>query len=261
MTGPIDWEDEMRVPWLDRDTADRLLDGHVDPDDAPPGYQEVAGLMRDVGAPASARELLHQDRAVSAASGIRSALGPVPVTPTPRRSTVRPKHFRAKLTGILVIGTLVGTTGLAAAGVLPDPAQNVVSDALSQVGITIPSIEHPASTGTDISQMATSTDATGVAKGAQISDAASGGMSQAGQHGATSQARPSEAPPVTTPNPGGTATANAASGGAAEVGTSIADQESQGRSAEGSGNAGRTGAAPTPASQPTPTSLPLPAAR
>ena len=40
-----DWDDllyDMRIAKIDDDTMDRLLAGHIDPDDAPPGYGEVA---------------------------------------------------------------------------------------------------------------------------------------------------------------------------------------------------------------------------
>ena len=46
MTEPRDVQDEMRNLLLDRETADRLLSGSVAPDDAPPGYAGVAGLLR-----------------------------------------------------------------------------------------------------------------------------------------------------------------------------------------------------------------------
>jgi hypothetical protein len=101
-------------------------------------------------------------------------------------------------TGLVVVGALLLLPGLAAANVLPNPAQHAVTTVLEKVGITIPassdhpappaspSAEHPASTGAEISSIATTTDATGVAKGAEISSVASGGKSQAGQHGQAS---------------------------------------------------------------------------
>jgi len=150
---------------------------------------------------------------------------------------VRSRFFRVKVVGLVVAGTILGTTGLAAAGVLPDAAQNAASTVLSKVGISVPAAdEHPASTGTDISGIATTTDVTGVDKGAEISSTASGGVSQAGLNGSA---------PVTTPNTGGTATADTASGGAADSGTATADDASQGHSSAGSANAQATHS-PTP---------------
>ena len=46
MTEPRDGRDEMQNVLLDPGTADRLLSGSVAPDDAPPGYAGVAGLLR-----------------------------------------------------------------------------------------------------------------------------------------------------------------------------------------------------------------------
>jgi len=46
MTHSDDWNDDMML--LDHDTADRLVRGAVAPDDAPPGYAEVAGLLGEL---------------------------------------------------------------------------------------------------------------------------------------------------------------------------------------------------------------------
>jgi hypothetical protein len=237
MTPRDDSQDEMRGLFLDRDTADRLLAGQVDPDDAPPGYAEVARLVRAAGAPPTPAELVREEQAVAAAARVvspRPARSPVPAT---RRSTVRSRFFRVKVAGLVVAGTVLGTTGLAAAGVLPDAAQNAASSVLSTIGISVPAADqHPASTGTDISGIATTTGATGVDKGAEISSTASGGVSQAGLNGSA---------PVTTPNAGGTGTADTASSGSADTGTATADEESQGHSSAGSANAQATHS-PTP---------------
>lgn len=238
MTPWGDFEDEMRGLWLDDGTADRLLAGLVEPDDAPPGYAEVARVVRAAGAPAAAGELAREREAVFAAAAAAVRARPSgSVLRTPRRSKVRPKLYRAKVAGLVVAGTLAGTTGLAAAGALPDPAQDVASDVLARVGITVPAgDDHPAGTGSDVSETATTTDATGVDKGAEISTAASGGMSQAGEQGAGQAS--AGAAPVDTPNDGGTGTADQASDGASEAGTNTADESSDGHSEDGSDNAG-----------------------
>ncbi len=236
MTPWDDFEDEMRGLFLDRDTADRLVAGAVEPDDAPPGYAEVARLIRAAGAPPTPAEVIGEEQAVAAAARVASRTTPHSPVPLTRRSSVRSRFFRVKFAALVVAGTVLGTTGLAAAGVLPDAAQNAASSVLSSIGISVPAAdEHPAITGTDISGIATTTDAMGVDKGAEISSIASGGMSQAGVNGGT--AGTSGSAPVTTPNTGGTSTADTASGGAAETGTATADEASQGHSAAGSGNA------------------------
>lgn len=152
---------------------------------------------------------------------------------------MRSKFFRVKVAGLVAVGMVLGTGGLAAQGALPDVAQSAASNVQSKVGISIPTAdqqpatdEHPASTGSEISKIATTTDARGVDKGAEISSAASGGMSQAGVNGSSSGA------PVTTPNTGGTGTADTASGDASAAGTATADDASQGHSSAGAGNAG-----------------------
>jgi hypothetical protein len=236
MRPPDDSRDEMFRSWLDQDAADRLLAGRVSPDDAPPGFQEVARLVGSLAAPPAAAELADERRAVAAAVRVLNDRTPSPANP--RRWKMRSKLTRAKVAGLVVVGTLVGTSGMAAANVLPDPAQNVVSNALAHVGIDVPtSVEHPASTGEEISGIATTTDATGVAKGAEISTAASGGMSQAGQHGATVEGAAAGQGAAAATH-GGTQTADEASGGADETGSSTADEASGGHSADGSGHAG-----------------------
>ncbi len=236
MTPLGDFQDEMRGLWLDDGTADRLLAGLVEPDDAPPGYAEVARLVRAAGASATAGELAREREAVFAAAAAVRARPSGSVLPTPRRSKMRPKLYRAKVAGLVVVGTLAVTTGLAAAGALPDPAQDVASDVLAGVGITVPAGDDLSASGSDISEAATTTDATGVDKGAEISAAASGGMSQAGEQGAGQAS--AGAAPVDTPNDGGTDTADEASDGASEAGTDTADESSDGHSEDGSDNAG-----------------------
>ena len=228
---------EMRGAGIDEGTLDRLLQGRILPDDAPPGYSVVASILVAAASPPSPEELRMQASHVVAA---RDAIGR------------RRRRFRAGplglATGLVLIGALLLLPGLAAAHVLPDSAQHGVTTVLQKIGITIPantsrpttptappSTDHPASTGSDISSLARTTDATGVAKGAEISTVASGGKSQAGQHGKAEASGGS--PPVDTPNGGGTGTGDTASGGHADRGTTTADDHSGGHSSGGSGNA------------------------
>jgi hypothetical protein len=51
---------------LDADTAERLLSARLDPDDAPPGYAEVARLLQAAAAPADQIELTGQTAALDA---------------------------------------------------------------------------------------------------------------------------------------------------------------------------------------------------
>ena len=227
-----DLPDAMRGERMDDGTLDRLLRGRTAPDDAPAGYSDVASVLLAVASLPVEEELSMEAQHVAAA---RNAMG--------HRTVGRPIWPRRTLAGLLVAGGLLAIPGLAAANSLPDTAQHAVSRVLDKVGISVPdtqpqpttSGDHPASTGAEISSIATTTDLTGVAKGALISSTASGGTSQAGQHGGAAIAQASSAP-VPTPNTGGTGTADTASGGAADQGTAVADQHSGGRSAAGSGN-------------------------
>jgi hypothetical protein len=161
--------------------------------------------------------------------------------------------FRPRLTAAVVAAAFAASVGMASAGSLPGAAQDVASEMLAKVGITVPGANDSAGThpdvrgnstsvpiapadsgkGAEISELATTTDLTGVEKGAAISTAASGGKSQAGQHGSVS----GTSAPVETPNSGGTGTADTASGGKSSAGTATANAASGGKSAAGSGNA------------------------
>jgi hypothetical protein len=208
--------------WLDRGTADRLLSGSVAPDDAPPGYAHVARLLRTVATPPSPRELAPQAEAIATAQTILSARSAAP--PAPARSGVRHRRAgrgwrRARVMGLVLVGAMLATSGLAAAGVLPDRVQSAASKVLDAVGIDVPdptSVEHPASTGEEISQIATTTDAEGVDKGAEISDTASGGVSRAGQE---------HTPP----------SSETAGRGAQGTGAEVSEAASGGQSSAGSG--------------------------
>ena len=247
MTLSGDYMDEMQRLPLDLDTADRLLGGSVPADDAPPGYAGVAVLLAEASLPGDEIPL-DDDLAAVLADTVRSS--PTPKTTSPRRSIVPRLKLAAALTGVL----LVGTAGLAVAGSLPGAAQDIASEMLDKVGVTVPgpnssagdhpntrgsSSEHTSVTtassgkGSAISSLATS-DLTGLDKGAAVSNAASEGKSRAGEE----QAAPEQSvAPVETPNPGGTGTADTASGGSASNGTTDADEASGGRSSAGSGNA------------------------
>jgi hypothetical protein len=253
MTSRNDLPLEMPRQLLDGDTLERLLAGRVEPDDAPPGYAEVARVLRAAAALIDPAELSHEAEHVAAARMLVTQRSPAP--------------GRLRVVGLVLLGTLLGTSGLAAARVLPDTAQDMLSNVLDRVGISVPRgdhpvssgepSEHPPSSGEEISEIATTTDSSGVGKGAEISSIASGGMSQAGEHGSAehgsaehgtaehgsdehgtvkhgSAGHGTDVAPVSTPNPGGTSTADAASGGHNEAGTGIADERSNGRSSAGS---------------------------
>lgn len=248
---------EMFEGRIDRAMTDRLLSGRLDPDDAPPKYADVARIIRALTAPASPEDLALEGAAVGAA--IRS-LGEPRST---REERLQLSHSASWVRlGLVAVATVLLMTGIAAADVLPDRAQDAISDTLSLVGIDVPratsktsdpaTIGHPASTGAEIAQLATETHATGVDKGARISRLASGGMSRAGEHGADAEAsgrdKASDGPPNGPPSdrrdapaeePGhGSTTGHDASGGRNAAGATKAGEVSDGRSSAGRGNPG-----------------------
>ena len=251
MTFWSDMDSEMQPLPLDSDTADRLLAGLVAAEDAPPGYGPVVRLLEAASAEASSEELAREPETVAAMAALRS---PVPRNAaSPRRSFMPFALSRPRLTSVVVAAAFAASVGMASAGSLPGAAQDVASEMLAKVGITVPGPNdnagtHPdvrgnstsvpsaptdAGKGAEISELATTTELTGVEKGAAVSTAASGGKSQAGQHGSAS----ATAAPVETPNSGGTGTADTASGGKSATGTATANAASGGKSAAGSGNA------------------------
>lgn len=201
-----DLEDEMRNFILDHQTADRLLAGRIEPDDAPPGYTEVAALLRA----STWLPSVEPERELATVTAMAEEIRSRPAVNAPGHGRPPMKRLvRARTTALVIGGTLMATTGLAFAGALPDPAQGVAAAMLAKIGITVPGPDphagtHPDSHGqsgadasssaspgsrpTDtkgyrISNLARTAAAMGVAKGAIISSAASDGKSQAGTHG------------------------------------------------------------------------------
>jgi hypothetical protein len=252
---------------LDERTVERLLDGTLPADDAPPAYRGVAHVMSVLTRPGSEIELTGETGAVASITAqldrdARPAR-PRPIVPTKRR-------VLQVATASLVGGAML-VSGLAAAGALPGAAQSIASDMLEKVGVSVPgpnnhagahpdvrgqsnptgqpagssdpgpSVSAQNGQGSTISDLAHTTTATGVDKGAAISTAASDGQSQAGDHGGGSQsaggAPPANTPGVSVPNTGGTSTADTASDGHSTAGTATANLSSDGHSQAGSANA------------------------
>jgi hypothetical protein len=244
MSLPSDCTYEMERLPLDLDAADCLLGGSLLAEDAPPGYAGVVVFLADVDA--GGEEVVPSEGLVALlTAAVRSS--PTRKAKSSRRSFVP----RIKLAAAFAAATLVGTTGLALAGTLPGAAQDVASEMLAKVGVTVPgpnsnagdhpntrgsSSEHTTVTtassgkGAEISDLARS-ELRGLEKGAAVSTAASGGKSQAGQEHPAAAAE--------TPDVGGTRVADTASGGASSDGTSDADEASGGRSSAGSENAAK----------------------
>jgi hypothetical protein len=209
MTDWSDLHEEMGRLGLDNGTIDRLLTRRIGPDDAPPGYSEVAHLLKAAAAPAE-EELAHETEHVAMAIALLREPSHAAASSgrRPQRTPSRP--HRVKVGALVMLGALVGSTGLAVAGVLPDAAQDAFSAVLERVGISVPaSGDQPASTGEEIAETATNTPNTGVDKGATVSSVATGGTSQASQHGSAAAGRRVEGldeTPVPVPNAAGSGT-------------------------------------------------------
>jgi hypothetical protein len=186
MTLSSDRGNGQRRASVDAHTADRLLDGLISPEDAPAGFAGVARVVIAARRPASDSELADEDRAVAEAVRL---LGTLAGEPHHLRQRIRPRRrfVRVKVVALAVVGAVLGTSGLAVAGVLPEPAQEVAAEVLSKVGIHAPGWgeegDPPEGAGNEVSETAQTTDAEGAAKGAAISHLASGEKSHAGEGG------------------------------------------------------------------------------
>ena len=113
---------------LDADSAERLLSGRLDPDDAPPGYAEVARLLQAAAAPADPAELAGQAAAMDAfrtthARAAQRPGRPAPVgraggsgarrgaAPGPTRG-VRGRVVALALAGVVAAGGVVAASGV-----------------------------------------------------------------------------------------------------------------------------------------------------
>jgi hypothetical protein len=113
---PTEMPDEFPSPIgpLDDDTAERLLNGRLPPEDAPLPYAEVARFLRAAAGPPTPRELAGQTAALAA---FRSAR--VPVRGSPRQG--RARLVAVALAGILAVGGLWTAAGAPPAGRLRSP--------------------------------------------------------------------------------------------------------------------------------------------
>jgi hypothetical protein len=114
---------------LDEDLAERLLDGDLRPDQAPPGYAEVAALLAATVAAPSPAELAGQEAVLAELRAVTRARRAIP------RTTGRPG--RRRRVGLLVAVAVCGLsiTGIAAAttGTLPAP----IRDTARRIFVTV----------------------------------------------------------------------------------------------------------------------------
>jgi hypothetical protein len=134
MRAPDGFPPDMDPFSLDAGTAERLVTGAVDVDDAPPQYRAVAATLSALRDPPESSELVGWPAAAERIAAIVSERAVRPARRS-RRSASRGRL----LTACVAACGLVVTGGLAAAGTLPDSAQRVASAVLGQVGISVPS--------------------------------------------------------------------------------------------------------------------------
>jgi hypothetical protein len=120
---------------LDAGTAERLMAGAVDVADAPPAYRGVARTLQALREAPDSPELSGEPAAVeqiAAAVALEQRASAAP-------SSRRPRSWVGRLAAgaVAALGLFV-TGGLASAGALPAPAQNVASEVLGAVGISVP---------------------------------------------------------------------------------------------------------------------------
>lgn len=117
---------------LDEDTAERLLNGELAPDQAPPGYAEVVALLAAMLAAPSPAELAGQAAAVVELHAV-TRTGPAAVIG--RRVAKRSRRRRVGLAVAVVVGALAtGGAAAAATGRLPGPIQDAAGGILAPVG-------------------------------------------------------------------------------------------------------------------------------
>ena len=130
--------DEMRPHRLDERTADRLLAGAVGPEDAPPGYAGVAGLLTQAATPALPGQHLAGEAATVAAMQSVTLGHLVPVSDPEGKRNMISRLATVKAAAAAAVVVLGAGSAAAATGSLPGPVQNTTAHLLSDVGVNVP---------------------------------------------------------------------------------------------------------------------------
>lgn len=234
---------------LDSNTADRILSGDVDPRDVPPGYEQVALLLRALG----------EERANPA--------------PAPRRKQPTPMLAAAparwKISSVAIAAACCLGTGTAAyASGLPQSASDTASSILAKLGVqSHSSPSHPANHGAAVSAVARDHSLTGKAHGAAVSAVARangqahrhagkpGGSDESGESGSSGRGSTISTLARSTKATGagkGAAISTAASGGRSRAGhhesaTGPTTADADAHAAQGAHSGGRPGGSSTTA--------------
>jgi hypothetical protein len=182
MRPPRDLPSEMGH-FLNDKNVENLLQGRLDPDDAPPGYSQVAQLLAAVAEPEPIQPSMERmtiDAMAAAIAALPASPDFVGEPPANALAKVKSRLSRARLVGAIAVAGVLGTAGLAYAGDLPGPAQNFASHMFAKIGLSIPG-DH--GKGGDVSDIAKTTKGTGGTKGQVVCTAASNANCQNGQQG------------------------------------------------------------------------------
>ena len=134
MTARDGFSDDM-YRFVDAGADERLIAGSIDIVDAPPPYRALAVRLQALrGAPASWELAGEQDAVEQIAAAVVLERQARPV----RRARRSSSRVAALAATAVVVCALPLTGGLASAGALPEPAQNLTSALLDKVGISVP---------------------------------------------------------------------------------------------------------------------------
>jgi hypothetical protein len=157
MTGPDDAHGAMRRDDFDRELADRLLGGQLDPADAPAGLGELIALVRAAGGPPTSDELGGERAIVEAMAATQDVIG---VRPLGRK----PVHARAIHTRAAALAALsVLGIGAVAAAVTANRAHDRVTAGATTTGpivVTVPTTESAATLPSTVPETTPSTEPT-----------------------------------------------------------------------------------------------------
>src|SRR6266540_2017683 len=103
---------------IDSHTADRLLAGALAPEDSPPGYAEVAMLLRAAHMPPTQDELARHRQTLTAMMTAVSSAATAVFPSTVRQRAGLSRLLRPRIAATLMAGALATFSGLAAAGAL-----------------------------------------------------------------------------------------------------------------------------------------------
>ena len=131
-----------RLPF-DATTADRFLAGQVSPEDAPPGFRDLAALIQ-AARPQAAEETSPIESTTVAALAASERVNDSVVGEGKKKMLGRVLTVKAAaVAGALAFG---GVAAAAATGSLPPSAQSAVSHGLSHVGVSVPNPDSSEST-------------------------------------------------------------------------------------------------------------------